>query len=500
MRRSDLVLIMTWALVLLQLLTIAPGPSNVFLQPLSAEWGIFLAAFLVTGLGLLPGCARPSLVAAHLSVVGLLMLAHPLTTFFGRDGSLGAIALHVLAVLRWRTTLQPERKLLVASLLVALLLGEAALSCVHDPRPEQGLLDYGDLMGAYGEGGFLKPRLSVRAVGEHSPVVFITESHGFRNRHEVDRHKPSGARRVILIGDSFVVGYRVDQDETIGRVLENELRRRTGSASLKVLVAGAGHPGVTLDLLQRHLLDFDPDLVLVGITLGNDISQSWLERRKLPAKLLNSLLLPTDAFASGPLGRFPARADRSLRHWRIYRRAAQELQTEVITPWYFDEPGRAHLFDPGHSLGHFFARRSLALVERSFDDLFFFMDGIARAAAARHTPVVFALLPQRFQVRQREWSATLWHYALDAGAFDVDRPNRLIRDACVQRGLVCVDLLPAFRRGCAMQPCYMSRGDMHWNARGHWIAARAIAEDLIARGCAGLDSNHPRYAGSARPR
>jgi hypothetical protein len=476
--RVGILLTVSWALGLVQLLTVVPGAANTFLQPLSAEWGVLLVLYLVTGLCLLPGWARAPLVGVHLLAVGLLMLAHPLTTLFGRDGPVIVLAAHALAVLQWRTRLARELKLLAASLLVGLLLAEAALSGLHAPKREAGLLDYGDMLGAYGEAGFLKPRLNARVVGWQGPATFVTNNHGFRNRDDVVEHKRGDRYRVIFVGDSFVVGYRTDQDATAGKVMEDELKRRMGRRSVEVLVAGAGHPGAALGLVEKHLLDFEPDLLVVGITLGNDISQSWLERQSLPAEVLSSLFLPEDAFAPGYLGQFPARADRSLRTWRIYRRAAQAIETDVITPWFRDEPGHAHLFDPGHSLGHFFVRRPLPLVEQSFDALYFYMESLAGVAQRRGTPLLFALLPQRFQVTQREWQATVRRYALDAKAFDSDRPNRRILDACAARGLACVDLLPTFRQECASAGCYLPGGDMHWNSRGHAVAGRGLAAEV----------------------
>lgn len=470
-----------WALCLVQLLTIDPTSRGVLLQPLSAEWAATLCAYLVTSAGLLPGRRFPA--GPHLLVVALMMLAHPLTTLFGRDGSLIAMSLHFLTVLHRRTRLAPEGRLLVTSLVVALLASEAILSSLRQPTlaAPKGVPDYGDVMGPYAEGGFLKPGLDVRVVGERGLARFITERHGFRNRRDVEPHKPPGTWRGIFVGDSFVAGYRTDQDETVGQVLENELRQRTGRAAPQILVAGAGYPGAAATLVTRHLLSFEPDLVLIGVTVGNDISQSWLGSGNRPSELLASLLLPADAFEPGYLGLLPARLERSLRAWRTYRRIADALAPNCIAPWYEEWPGQVHLFDPGHSLGHFFARRKLPLVEASFEALFLDMATIEKACRARHVPVLFALFPQRFQTSAGEWQATLRRWGLAPSAFDASLPNRRILAGCAERGLDCLDLLPAFRSECGAGPCYLGLGDMHWNARGHAVAAHALAARISVR-------------------
>ena len=60
--------------------------------------------------------------------------------------------------------------------------------------------------------------------------------------------KRSTERRIILLGDSFIGGYRVDQRETIGERLEDLLSVET-SRDVRVWIAVAGGP----DAYARYL-------------------------------------------------------------------------------------------------------------------------------------------------------------------------------------------------------------------------------------------------------
>ncbi len=53
-------------------------------------------------------------------------------------------------------------------------------------------------------------------------------SHGLRGP-EVAYDKPDGVRRVLLLGDSFVEGYTVEEPATVGRLLQDALRATGGA-------------------------------------------------------------------------------------------------------------------------------------------------------------------------------------------------------------------------------------------------------------------------------
>jgi hypothetical protein len=478
-----------------QLLTVTPNARFTLLDPTSPELYVLTAVYLVTSVGFLPRFASPILVTAHLAAVGVAAMLHPLTLYFGRDGSLVVLGVHFLLILAWKTRVRAEWKLLATATFAGLLVVESVLAAVGEPgRKPPKKVDYGDVMGNYGEGGFLKPNLDMRVLGGEGDVVrFITESHGFRNRTEARVPKPAGLSRAILIGDSFVAGYRTDQDAIVGKALEDELRRRAGGRDVEVLSAGAGHPGAYRLWVERHAFHFEPDVLLVGITLGNDLSQAWLAWRGLLGHVTDDLLLPPDAYRGG-LGALEVKLDRSLRSWRIYRRLATALGADVIAAWYDDAPGHVHLFDAGHSLGHFYSRSPLPLVEESYEALFSDLEDIATRCQARGVPLIVALFPQRFQVSRAEWQATLFRYGLEPAAFQDDRPNRRILTGCDAKRIDCVDLLPPLREACAAG-CYLPRGDMHWNVRGHAVAAHALAAALAARG---LDGAHLTAEGTVR--
>jgi hypothetical protein len=468
--RNHRLLLTLGALFLFQIATITEGTPMSFPKPLSAEILVLSLLFVIS---------IPSPLA-HVVLGALLVGFHPLTSVFGRDGSMLVMLTYVAVVIWRRTSLAREHKLLAVTLIASVPLVEGTLAVADRwaRMAQAGLADYGDLMGEYHEGGFLRPNLDIQVVGERGAVRFVTNERGFR-RAEATSYESPRSFRVLFLGDSFVAGYRVDQEDAVGTVLEAELRRTFSGKEVEVLVAGAADPGAYLEYIDKYAFAFDPDVVLVGITLGNDISQAYSARNRLSFQSapIATDLLPAGAFDSTYLGLLPVRLDRSFHAWRVYQRTRRLIWPEGIGSWYPDLPLSVHTFDAVHSLGHFYSGSVLAPVEQSFADLEYYLSEMKARCEQKRVDFVVAVFPQRFQVSEREWKAVTFRYALDPAAFDLTRPNARILAFCRERNIECADLLPAFRER-QEEALYLPHTDMHWNAAGHRLAGHRLAEFL----------------------
>ena len=106
------------------------------------------------------------------------------------------------------------------------------------------------------------------------PVNVTTDGAGFRARQEVQRHKPTGVRRLIAMGDSITFGYGVDDAETYPARLEyllNERRRSASAVRYEVINAGVvGYSSAEgLRQLARDLLVYRPDVLLVSYAIND---------------------------------------------------------------------------------------------------------------------------------------------------------------------------------------------------------------------------------------
>lgn len=100
-----------------------------------------------------------------------------------------------------------------------------------------------------------------------------TNSRGFRTR-ELTPRAPTETR-LLLLGDSFIFGLGVEDDETVAAVLE-----RTAGSSNRLSAynyAVTGYNTVNeVQVARRHVAEVDPTRVLLGLYLGNDLICTYL--------------------------------------------------------------------------------------------------------------------------------------------------------------------------------------------------------------------------------
>jgi len=149
----------------------------------------------------------------------------------------------------------------------------AGLQCVGSGTSLQGQKGLFVLDAAAGYA--MRPNTCVRLKTTEYDGVLKTNSKGMVGP-EVGAKSP-GEFRIVVLGDSYVVGGQVPYDQTFPAVLERDLHD-AGYSSVRVINAGVG--GYTTfnesRLLQENLSWLQPDLVVITAFLGNDVSENVL--------------------------------------------------------------------------------------------------------------------------------------------------------------------------------------------------------------------------------
>jgi hypothetical protein len=142
----------------------------------------------------------------------------------------------------------------------------------------------------------LKPNYQAEmpSLQNHGKYVTVsTNSWGLRGK-EIALEKPQGTKRILILGDSYTFGLYVDDNETYPAVLENLYRQE----SKKVEVINAGYadgwsPDEHYAWLVNQGMKFQPDVVIYGFFIGNDIDgieqSNWVvqDTKGLPIKIVN---------------------------------------------------------------------------------------------------------------------------------------------------------------------------------------------------------------------
>ncbi len=398
----------------------------------------------------------------------------------------------------------------------------ATLSCASTLLTFEGLLranalarpvawmGYNELIDSrFLAGGLLRPAINGLALGPgRSSVPWITNHQGFRNTDPIPDTPKPGTLRILSMGDSFTVGYRLARKDTYSAHWERWLRKR-GQRDSEVLISLVEDPVQGLFYLSRFGQRFEPDVAILGITLGNDIAQAYVRldprgdyrlnpaapggiERSDPDEFLGFAhgledYMVDDACLEGDPRSQPASvSQRSAVVGLVTRAFRRIVPPEGEAPASYYPPYEApRLFDPNHGLG-FFLRDPPPEILAGFERLFSALAGFQNVCREQGIRCAVMLFPQRFQVRAEDWDATVATYGLRPSCFDLAAPNRRILNFCRERGLRCLDptnemAAMSLRWGLGL---YMPAGDMHWNALGNramFEASKLLVSELVAQ-------------------
>lgn len=102
---------------------------------------------------------------------------------------------------------------------------------------------------------------------------FKINAQGFRNGHNIPYEKKGGGTRILLLGDSFTIGYEVSVEQTFGAILERILREK--GYAVEVLNAGVSGFSNAEEWIyfREEGLKFHPDVVIVSF-FKNDLEDN----------------------------------------------------------------------------------------------------------------------------------------------------------------------------------------------------------------------------------
>lgn len=300
---------------------------------------------------------------------------------------------------------------------------------------------------------YLEPGAGFTLMKPHSHyewqgIPVVINSHGLRGP-EVSYEKPPGTFRILNLGDSVAMGWGVREESTYGRQLEKLLNERNAGEQ-RYEVINAGVPGWNLEnaiaYLQAEGLRYEPDLILLDLTVANDVKgKSALVGRKRAAPIewlrANTYFWP---FLTVQLRLLEARA------------AGQQ---------------RIDLINPPTAPEKYFPLEPDAEQWTSLWNWVLAIDKIAREERAAFALILF---PLEFQVLDEQYPTL---------------PQELLASRAAEAGIPVLDLLPRFREACQERPggsCQLEDrylfADvwMHPSAYGHEVAANELDSLLSA--------------------
>jgi hypothetical protein len=317
---------------------------------------------------------------------------------------------------------------------------------------------------------------------------FALNSRGLRT-HEYQLERGDGLR-IVALGDSFTWGATAHSDTWPFR-LQAVLRRALDRKDVEVISLGvpAVGPQFYLRMWELEGRRLQPDLVVVGLFIGNDLTDEagkalqpvdhgWLVEHSLVVRAVRNLTLLLRAdMAVEDEGVFDGAGDGAV---------GQQLGVE-IPELAAAVDNRKPKFSEQAFLRVEWKRMQICLEDnrprlmrliRRVEPVLSELDRSVRAAGAE---LVVLLIPDQFQVDDDLAATLLDLHGVDPSQFARALPQRKLVQFFEESGIRFVDPLRRFRSRSRTQDLYLPR-DTHWNPAGNQLAARMLVDYVVAEG------------------
>lgn len=264
-------------------------------------------------------------------------------------------------------------------------------------------------------------------------------SHGLRGP-EIDYKKPAGTIRILNLGDSVAMGWGVREEESYGRRLGEALNGQAADGQTYEVI-NAGTPGWNLEnelaYLEAEGLKYDPDLILLDLTIANDIKGKTVLAANGRPPLIEWLRANTY-------------------FWPFLTLQLRSLEAQS------QGQERIDLIDPPTAADKYFPLDPEAAQWTELWNEISAINGLGREI---DVPVVLVLFPLEFQVVDEDYTTL---------------PQTLLAGKAAEAGIPLLDLLPIFRQACLEKPAGPCRVEDRYLFADVWMHPSPYGHDLTA--------------------
>ncbi len=304
-------------------------------------------------------------------------------------------------------------------------------------------------------------------------ITVSFNSAGMRDdEHQVE--KPPGIFRVLVLGDSFIEALQVPFEQSFPRLLQRELEGRV-PGHVEVINASVSGWGTDDELkyLTSYGRQWNPDLILVAMTLYNDVNDNLRERfHTIGDGVLVAKTGTRASFIQYQITQLKGLLATRFQTYQVLIRAKRSRETQAEARQLSTHVVAMFRLNPDDRM-----TRGLKLTR-------LLLERIRVIAAEQGSHAVLVLIPLGVQLSDAQFA----EFAGSLSGAQIDQPQHQMKLIGKRVGIDVIDLLPGFREWAAAggDPLYLSR-DGHWDRSGHRLAARIVSTELLRRGLAGSE-------------
>lgn len=340
--------------------------------------------------------------------------------------------------------------LLFITIAIFFIFLEIAIRIIKPDRAETtpGLIVKDELLGFKQAPNFTAKHINTNS---EFAVTITTNSLGLRSR-EIEKEKTR--KRVLVLGDSVVWGFGVEDNETFASILNEE----TGGFEFINAALSDYSTRQELDYLKRDGIKLEPDVVMLGFFVGNDFVDNLVRSGNASMKVESSWFKNLKRGVRKNIKTYDFLMSR-LRG--IYQIRMFLVKTGLANNEDFYQY-RIYMKDYDND------------VNQAVNITFSYIDEMNSLAKKENVTFVMVLIPPKYQIYDKEWESALAYNRFKADDVERTKPTIILKDFCRKNNITCIDLLDDLQS--IKEDMYLTKDTSHFNALGHRIIANILKD------------------------
>jgi len=309
---------------------------------------------------------------------------------------------------------------------------------------------------------------------------------GMRDRDHA-KTKPANTTRILVFGDSFMEALQVAFEDSFPSLLESGLRERL-QQNVEVInfaVSGWGQDD-QLAYLRNIGRAFQPDLILVAMTLHNDVLDNMEQQFHT---------LVHDRLVAKPVLRRPL-LERKILHVKDFFASRSHLWQLLRKLKKLGEIRKAATGLDRHVRELISRNDGTADLQRGWKLTFELLKGIRDLGKSMGAETAIMLIPLRLQLQVNALDDFRAAAGMSVDDVAVEKPQQAMRTFGREANIEIIDLFPTFRKwtvdnraGDDAVSLHLHEG--HWNEKGHRLAADIAAKEIVEKHLLKVNSSTP---------
>ncbi len=284
--------------------------------------------------------------------------------------------------------------------------------------------------------------------------------------------------RVATIGDSFIEGLSVHQNETMQSVLEEKLNAHTEvNRSYEVINFGVGSYGTLQEYLalREYGLKYKPDFVLLGFYM-NDYDDNFYAFTKYKER-------PYANFSSGTLKINPPTSPLNTPPFALF--VSEYFKSAVLLRQIFLKITSPEKTVAGFDFGKYMSpyhKNYTNLNDEAWNTTLNIITEIKTISEANNATLIVVIIPNSFELYNEDYNALLkelefYNFSIDD--IDLNKPRAVLTTFLMDNNISFVNVYELCKNNIAEKCYYDFPKDVHWNNFGNSLVAENLTDFIL---------------------